>query len=471
MTDGPAEPTPTRTRTPMKKPVPPSVGATPTGRSAPSPAGKRAAPATPSKGFGARILNWFSPQDPERAPAAVREQVQSRIAAVVLGVVALISVATVGGAVLWDQILYGQQASLKVDGKTITLDDYRAWFSYRQNILMANLQQAEANGGSATMPTPVPGDSAASQAYSMQEMWRQRASQLQGELNSLSTSLTDEFIDRPILRAEAARRTIAITSEDVDKELKTITGFEDPSGTPTPTTVETPTVGAGTPSPTSPGSTASTPTVIRTPRPTPTVRTRKPTTLEQAIRDYAKFAGSTYEMVREDAELTILKRKLSEAFGDEAPKTGEQVKARHILVGDEDAARKVVDRLKAGEEFDALAAELSTDGSNKDKGGDLGWFGRGTMVTPFEDAAFSLPVGQISEPVKTQFGVHVIRVDEKDATKPLEESQAQRAKEEAFTKWIAVERDTKKPERLMTETMRNWVVKHATPLNPAALKS
>ncbi|NBP76222.1 MAG: hypothetical protein EBU62_01800 [Proteobacteria bacterium] len=176
-------------------------------------------------------------------------------------------------------------------------------------------------------------------------------------------------------------------------------------------------------------------------------------------------------MVREDAELTILKRKLSEAFGEEAPKTGEQVKARHILVGDEDAARKVLDRLKSGEEFDALAAELSTDGSNKDKGGDLGWFGRGTMVTPFEDAAFSLPVGQISEPVKTQFGVHVIRVDEKDTTKPLEESQYQRVKEEAFTKWIAAERDTKKPERLMTETMRNWVVKHVTPLNPTALKS
>ncbi len=466
MTDGPAEPTPTSI--PRKKPATRSVAPKATGLSVPSPSPRRSAPPGPSKGIGARFLNWFSPQDLERAPAAVREQVQSRIAAVVLGVIAIVSVATVGGAVLWDQVLYGQQASLKVDGKTITLDEYRAWFSYRQNILLANLQQAEANGGSATMPTPVPGDSAASQAYSMQEMWRQRASQLQGELNSLSTSLTDEFIDRPILRAEASRRSITITSEDVDKELKTITGFEDPAGTPTPTTSETPTVSAGSPSPTAP---ASTPTVIRTPRPTPTVRTRKPNTLEQAIRDYAKFAGSTYEMVREDAELTILKRKLSEAFGEEAPKTGEQVKARHILVGDEDAARKVLDRLKSGEEFDALAAELSTDGSNKDKGGDLGWFGRGTMVTPFEDAAFSLPVGQISEPVKTQFGVHVIRVDEKDSTKPLEESQYQRVKEEAFTKWIAAERDTKKPERLMTETMRNWVVKHVTPLNPTALKS
>ena len=466
MTDGPTEPTPTSI--PRKRPATRSVAPKATDLSVPSPSPRRSAPPGPTKGIGSRFLNWFSPQDLERAPAAVREQVLSRIAAVVLGVIAVVSVATVGGAVLWDQVLYGQQASLKVDGKTITLDEYRAWFSYRQNILLANLQQAEANGGSATMPTPVPGDSAASQAYSMQEMWRQRASQLQGELNSLSTSLTDEFIDRPILRAEASRRNITITSEDVDKELKTITGFEDPAGTPTPTTSETPTVSAGSPSPTAP---ASTPTVIRTPRPTPTVRTRKPNTLEQAIRDYAKFAGSTYEMVREDAELTILKRKLSEAFGEEAPKTGEQVKARHILVGDEDAARKVLDRLKSGEEFDALAAELSTDGSNKDKGGDLGWFGRGTMVTPFEDAAFSLPVGQISEPVKTQFGVHVIRVDEKDSTKPLEESQYQRVKEEAFTKWIAAERDTRKPERLMTETMRNWVVKHVTPLNPTALKS
>lgn len=466
MTDGPAEPAPKLT--PTKKPSTRPVASKATGLSAPSPATKRSASPAPSVGIGARVLNWFSPQDLERAPAAVREQVQTRIATVVLGLIAVVSVATVGGAVLWDQVLYGQQASLKVDGKTITLDEYRAWFSYRQNVLIANLQQAEANGGSATMPTPVPGDSAASQAYSMQEMWRQRASQIQRELNSLSVSLTEEFIDRPILRAEAARRNITITSEEVDKELKIITGFEDPSGTPTPTITEKPTVNPETPSPTAP---ASTPTVIRTPRPTPTVRSRKPNTIEQAIRDYAKFAGSTYEMVREDAELTILKRKLSEAFGEEAPKTGEQVKARHILVADDDAARKVVDRLKSGEGFDALASELSTDGSNKDKGGDLGWFGRGTMVTPFEDAAFSLPVGQISEPVKTQFGVHVIRVDEKDSTKPLEESQYQRMKDEAFTKWISAERDTKKPERLMTETMRNWVVKHVTPLNPTALRS
>jgi foldase protein PrsA len=96
----------------------------------------------------------------------------------------------------------------------------------------------------------------------------------------------------------------------------------------------------------------------------------------------------------------------------------EQVHARHILVADQATANKVLAQLKAGGSWDTLAKQYSTDPSSKDKGGDLGYFGRGQMVPQFQDAAFGAKVGQIVGPVKSPFGYHIIQVlDKKPAQK------------------------------------------------------
>jgi foldase protein PrsA len=92
-----------------------------------------------------------------------------------------------------------------------------------------------------------------------------------------------------------------------------------------------------------------------------------------------------------------------------------QVRARHILVADAAKAREVMAKLKAGGSWDALAKQYSTDPSSKDKGGELGFFGRGQMVPAFQDAAFGAKVGQIVGPVKSPFGYHVLQVEEKKA--------------------------------------------------------
>jgi peptidyl-prolyl cis-trans isomerase C len=105
----------------------------------------------------------------------------------------------------------------------------------------------------------------------------------------------------------------------------------------------------------------------------------------------------------------------------------EKVRARHILVKvgpetDREKARQKIDairkRLENGEDFAAVAAETS-EGPSRSQGGDLGFFGRGQMVKPFEDAAFSLEKGKISPVVETRFGYHVIQVTDRQPEKTL----------------------------------------------------
>ncbi len=86
-----------------------------------------------------------------------------------------------------------------------------------------------------------------------------------------------------------------------------------------------------------------------------------------------------------------------------------QWRASHILVKDRALAEQLRQRLKQGASFEALAREFSTCPS-KSKGGDLGWFGPGQMVAPFESAVRKLGLGSISDVVSTQFGYHVIKV-------------------------------------------------------------
>ena len=90
-------------------------------------------------------------------------------------------------------------------------------------------------------------------------------------------------------------------------------------------------------------------------------------------------------------------------------KLADKIKCSHILVKKQSEALSILERLKKGESFDKLAKELSIDRGSGKRGGDLGFFGRGVMVKPFETASFNLEKNQISEPVKTEFGYHIIK--------------------------------------------------------------
>ncbi len=165
---------------------------------------------------------------------------------------------------------------------------------------------------------------------------------------------------------------------------------------------------------------------------TATVVTVSDAEVQARAQQYEQQAGNRDDLLRQNGfesyqefldfvRGNLLVEKLAGLYG-----MGQQVHARHILVATEDQARQVLARLQAGEDFAKVAQEVSLDTGSAANGGDLGWFGRGMMVAPFETASFSLEVGQVSEPVQTQYGFHIIELLEKGL----------RADAQAFQAWF-----------------------------------
>ena len=125
----------------------------------------------------------------------------------------------------------------------------------------------------------------------------------------------------------------------------------------------------------------------------------------KALRD-AYFFQKIRPMVTEE--------EMKAVYDEEAAKLQqtERVRARHILVGTEQEAKDILGRLAKGEKFEELAKQFSLDGS-KDYGGDLGYFTQPEMVPEFSKATFALKTGETSQPVKTDFGWHIIRLDDR----------------------------------------------------------
>ncbi|MCG7345581.1 peptidylprolyl isomerase [Sporosarcina sp. ACRSL] len=132
---------------------------------------------------------------------------------------------------------------------------------------------------------------------------------------------------------------------------------------------------------------------------------------------YLQQQGITERFFEKNVKAELLQKKMIESLkvseedvakGVERAKT--EVHARHIVVKEEDTAQEVLTKLNEGGDFAELAKEYSTEPVAQQTGGDLGWFGPGKMVQEFEDATYSLKKGEISEPVKTSFGYHVIEL-------------------------------------------------------------
>jgi peptidyl-prolyl cis-trans isomerase C len=137
------------------------------------------------------------------------------------------------------------------------------------------------------------------------------------------------------------------------------------------------------------------------------------------------------QLLASTAKAALTDKAMHEVYDEAIKQLGQEqeVHARHILIraaaGDEKASKEaedkikgVIARLKKGEDFTKVAAEVTEDPSGKANGGDLGYFGKEQMVPEFSEVAFKLDKGQISEPVKTQFGWHVLKVEDKRTKVP-----------------------------------------------------
>ncbi|HLO33560.1 MAG TPA: peptidylprolyl isomerase [Anaerolineales bacterium] len=309
--------------------------------------------------------------------------------------------------------------------------------------------------------------------------YSQQMQQIQSMLltpDTVGQQVLDQMKDEILIRQEAQKRGITVSQDEVQKSIQENFRFF-PNGTPTPTltptefsfptltgqqltlypststptAVLTPTVTAtatldlsATPASTSTPAPA-TPTLV----PEPATATATPYTLEGFKTDYQKFLENykTYNIsektIRSVTEMELLRKKLLDDITKDTPKSEEQVWARHILLETEPEAKAAYQLLKQGVDFAKLAKSSSKDTGSAVNGGDLGWFGKSQMVPEFETAAFSLKIGEISEPVKSQFGYHIIQVLGHQEL-PLTESQYEQKKQKAFDDWLTSAREKAK---------------------------
>lgn len=208
-----------------------------------------------------------------------------------------------------------------------------------------------------------------------------------------------------------------------------------PGMTATPTATEAPT-STETPTPSGPPGT-STPTPSPAPSPTPLDQAGYNTVFNNFLQNAATATGLSQDDVKTAwftrVRYGLLQEKLITALGLKASKQKTMLHAAHLLVATEDDAKKALQRIKNGETFELVAAQVSTDTSNSYKGGDLGWFGPGVMDKDFEAAALKVPVGQVSDPVKSQFGWHLIKVYETKVEPTTGAEQAQDIQDQLST--------------------------------------
>jgi len=150
----------------------------------------------------------------------------------------------------------------------------------------------------------------------------------------------------------------------------------------------------------------------------------------EKVREFEKLTLVALALKKEvDDKVRVSNDEVKAFFDENKDKftVGTQIKASHILVKTEDEAKKAYERIKNGEKFETVAKEVSIDQGSADKGGDLGYFGRGRMVPEFERAVLGLKPGEVSGPVKTRFGYHIIKQTDVKLGEPANFDQSKEA--------------------------------------------
>ena len=281
------------------------------------------------------------------------------------------------------------------------------------------------------------------------------------------------MIDEILLRQEAAERDITVSAEELESYIQKAYEFF-PDGTPSPTATATelvyptlsseqltlyPATATATEAPTATSAPTSTPdpavtsTATATPAPaTPTfvpeLATASPTpyTFEgfqerfnQTLEQFESY-GISEETLRTVYEVDLLREKLQDELASDMDRAEPQVLARHILVDTEVEARAAYNLLQQGVDFETAARQYSKDTVSGAGGGNLGWAPVSNYVDEFADAVTTLPIGEISEPIQTEFGYHIIQVIAREEL-PLTATQIDQKKQTIFSEWLTSTRE------------------------------
>ncbi|MGN6483228.1 MAG: peptidylprolyl isomerase [Thermomicrobiales bacterium] len=439
---------------------------------APSSSSQGAQPETSSRASSRRTTRERSGATSSRSTATMaknparrvsrrdQEARQQRLFLIGVAAAAALVIAILAGGLAYEYYIKPNQVLAEVNGHSITRRDY---WKYQSVVLY---QQARIYENYASQTT----GQQQSQFLSFAASLDAQREKVWGSTD-VSAATVQQMIENQIYVDAAEEQGIALPDDQV--QLYALNAFapaDDPLVTPIPTptmiparaeaatqtaeanlaltptvaTTITPTAASGTPaaSPvTGVGTPAASPVTAATPTATVDPKTLADagfTNFQNQVFDKAHMSLDDYYRLFTRPQMA--REQIDAQLQNAVPQAADQVHLQHILVATEDLATQLANQAKGGADFSALAKANSTDTQTAPTGGDLGWVTHDELDQATADAAFSLAVKGISDPIQTPFGWEIVRVIDKQADRPLTDAQYSTAQQKAVDTWLADQR-------------------------------
>ena len=369
-----------------------------------------------------------------------------------IGVIAVVVVLLVYG-ILNQVYLIGVNPAVTVNGEKVSMREFQSRIKVQRQQMVGTYMQYYTFAVSYGLdPTT---DQTVSPALT------QIQQQLDASNNSvLGGQVMDTIINELLIRQYAQKNGIVVTAADVQNKLQDAYSYF-PNGTLTPTITLTPVLystlssrqlnlvtatptSTPTITPTAGPTLTPVPTTASTPLPTETPISQKSFNqqFQDSVKFYGKFGVSEAQFRQIFVENNLYEERVKPLVTADVPHATEQVWVHSILVADEATAQEVYAQLMAGGDFATLATKysLDTSASSTSTSYDLGWVGRGKLPAEVEKVAFSMKVGEISQPIQSTDGLHIIQLVGHEV-RPLNETDYQAAVTTAFNDWLKAQRD------------------------------
>lgn len=395
---------------------------------------------------------------------AREQQIQKWAIGITVGIIALIAIILLIIFVVQTLVLPNQTVAT-VNGENITAGEFQAQVAFEQERLVQQVNGTVAQIQALGMD---PNQFFQSPPYST---WI-------NELNfpdQLGKRVLNDMINDKLIAQKADELGIKVNDEAVENEINTFFGYDptevaligtEPTATTEPTLAPTALVS---PTPSATPMPTATPDIEVTEEATeeafPTFAPSPTASQEEVISDYEANVKTYTESLtaagvpKSQIDAYFQRRALRKAVMNEVVDditTATYVNARHILVATEEEAQEVVAALESGELFSDLAAAISLDQGSAAQGGELDWTTSSSFVEPFRDAVNSGEIGALLEPVKSDFGYHIIQVRAREE-REVSDNEAESLKAQAFEKWLSDELANEENEIVINDIWVNYL--------------